>query len=412
VAFPAQQADDGPAVILCIAPRRWDSLWKETQAIMSRLAPDNRVLYVEPGRDPEHGVVAEWRRNLPNLFRLRMGEVRENLFVIPSPPVLPHGRRHLPPGLLRWMMPPVVGVNARLLTLHVRRALRALAVTSPILWLTDPYQVGLVGRCRERLACYFNFDEFADIAANRRVSPYLARLDAELTRRVDVVFATSRAQCERRRTINPRSHLIPNGVDFDVFARAVTEELPIPADLAAVPRPIIGFVGWLTEHIDVAVLRRIAETHSNCSLVLVGPGQLPAGPDLDALRARPNVVFLGRKDHADVPRYLRMFDVALMPYRPIGHVLSAYPAKLHEYLAAGRPVVATALPELRPYRAVVRLAETADDFTAMVGQALRDHSPAAIDARLAVARQNTWDARVAEIRHILGLSHRRTAPPA
>jgi glycosyltransferase involved in cell wall biosynthesis len=387
--------------ILCIAPRRWDALGKETHAIMSRLAPDNRVLYFEPGRDPEHRVLAEMKRNWPNLFRLTTREVQENLLVTASPPALPHGRRHLPASLLRGTMPLVVAINAGLLIRHVRRAIRALAVTSPILWLTDPYQMSLVGRCQEKLACYFNFDEFADMADNRRVRGLLRRLDDELTRRVDVVFATSRSQCDRRRIVNPRTHLVANAVDFDLFSRAVTEELPVPADIAGVPRPILGYVGWLTNHIDVALLRRIAEAYPDCSLVLVGPDQLPACPDLDVLRTRPNVVFLGRKDHSAVPSYLRVFDVALMPYSPTGHVLSAYPAKLHEYLAAGRAVVATSLPELLPYGNVVWLAQSCDDFVHMIGQALDDRSATAIDARLAVARDNTWDQRVAQICSIL-----------
>ena len=385
--------------IVCIAPRRWDGLWKETQAIMSRLARSHRVLYFEPGRDPEHGVVEEMRRNWPALFRLA-ADGQTNPLLIRSPPVLPHGRRHLPARVLRATMPLVTSINAGLLIRHVRRAMSALAVTSPILWLTDPYQAPLVGKFREKLACYFNFDEFADIADNRRVRRLIRRLDDDLTRRADVVLATSRSQCERRKVINPQTYFIPNAVDFDLFVRAATEELPVPSDVARVRRPILGFVGWLTHHIDVVLLRRVAEAYPDCSLVLVGPDELRASSALDALRARPNVVFLGRKEHTSVPAYLRVFDVALMPYSAAGHVQSAYPAKLHEYLAAGRAVVATDLFELRPYENVVRLARTNDDFIQMVGQALGDGSSDAVKARIAVARDNTWDERIAEIDRI------------
>lgn len=386
--------------IVCVAPRRWDALWKETQAIMSRLASEARVLYVEPGRDPEQGLVSEAWHAWPNLFRLRMHEVQTRLLVIPGPPAIPQGRRHVPAGVLRVTTPLVMAMNTALLVRHVRRALRALTVTSPILWLTDPYHVALLGRLGEKLACYFNFDEFPDIEDNRRVRELLRRLDDDLTRRADVVFATSRAQWERRAAINAQTHFVPNGVDFDLFHRALTETLPVPADVAHVPRPIIGFVGWLTKHIDVTVLRRIAETYEHCTLVLVGPGEL-RGPDAAVLRRRPNVVFVGRKAHAEVPAYLRLFDVALMPYVATGHVLSAYPAKLHEYLAAGRTVVATALPELYPYRHVIHLAPGPDEFVAMIGRALDDRSADAVGARVAVAREHGWDRRVAEIRCIL-----------
>ena len=267
--------------MLCIGPRRWDGLWKETQAIMCRLAPANRVLYVEPGRDPERGVLAEMRRNVPNLFGLTIREVRQNLLVVSSPPVLPHARQHLPSSVLRMTIPLITRINTGLITMHVRRAMRALGITSPVLWLTDPYHASLVGRFHEKVACYLNFDEFAEMVENRRVSGLLRRLDDQLTRRADVVFTTSRAQCRRRQVVNARTHFLPNAVDYDLFARAVTEELPIPADIGQVPRPILGFVGWLTNHIDVALLRRLAEVYVQGSLVLVGPDQLPASADLE-----------------------------------------------------------------------------------------------------------------------------------
>lgn len=386
--------------ILCIAPRRWDALWKETQAIMSRLAPDNRVLYVEPGRDPERGVLAELGRSGPGLVRLRVDRVAPNLFVIPGPPAAPHGRRHLPAAALRFTTPVVQALNAALLVRHLRRLARRLDVARPILWLTDPYQLPLLGRCGEKLAGYFNFDEFADMEDNRRVAGLLRRLDDELTRRADVVFATSTAQVRRRQALNPRTYLIPNAVDFDLFSRAATEALPVPADLTGLPRPILGYVGWLIGHVDFGLLARVADGFPGGSLVLVGPPG-PAGPELEALRARPNVHLLGRKPRTELPAYLRMFDVALIPHRPAGHMLSAYPAKLHEYLAAGRPVVATALPELRPFRHVVRVAETADEFVRLIALAARDQASAAVAARLAVAREHTWESRVAEIHAIL-----------
>jgi hypothetical protein len=387
--------------VLCIAPRRWDALWKETQAIMSRVATDNRVLYVEPGRDAEHGVVSEMIRNAANVLRLTVREARPNLFVIPSPPALPHGRRHLPRAVLELTMPLAIEANASILTAHVRRAMRQFGVDAPILWLSLPYDLPLVGRFREKLVCYYNFDELADFVDNRRVRHLIRRLDDELTRRADIVFATSGAQRERRAAINARTYFVPNAVDFELFHRALTEELPTPDDIAHLPRPILGYAGWLTNHVDVSLLRRIAEAYPRGSLVLVGPDQLPATADRDALYAAPNVVFVGRKAQPELPAYLRAFDVALLPYALTGHVLSAYPTKLHEYLAAGRAVVAPTMPELRPYRDVVRLAASDDEFLRAVGDALTDGSSDR-EARVAIARANTWDTRVAEIYRRIG----------
>ena len=388
--------------IICIAPRRWDALWKETQAIMSRLAVHNRVLYFEPGRDPEHGVLAEMRRNWPILLRPITWEMQENLFVIQSPPVLPHGRRHLPERVLRGTMPPVMAINARLLIRHVRRTIRALAVESPVLWLTDPYHVSLVGRFGEKVACYFNFDEFADMAENRRVSRLVRRLDDELARRVDVVFATSRAQWERRRSVNPRTYLVPNAVDFDLFNRALTEELPVPADIECVARPILGFVGWLTGHIDMALLRRVSEAYPDCSLVLVGPGQLACrrgsrcvAEPAECRPSRQKRPFFDSRVSARARRSTHALQHDQVTYCPPIRRSSTSISR------RGGRSLRRPCPSFVPYESVVRLAQTSDDFVQMIGQALADRSAEAIGARVAVARDNTWDQRVAEIDSIL-----------
>jgi glycosyltransferase involved in cell wall biosynthesis len=389
--------------ILCIEPSsRWNSLWRDSQQIMSRIAARNRVFFFEPGRSQERSAVAEMVRNLPDFLALRSRREQENLYVIRTPSSLPQAHRHLPRSVLQATMPVVHRINARILLRHVRRAMEAFEVRDPVLWLYSPAHIDLIGKCGEKLACYFNYDEYADFVHNTNIRDLVRRWDDDLARRADVVFATSRAQTERRKALNPNTFFVPNGVDFELFHRALDPGLPVPADIAAIPRPILGFAGWLGYHIDVGLLVRIAEAYGNCRLVLVGPEELPKGPDRRRLRELPNVSFLGRKERTELPNYLKAFDVALMPWSLTGHIRSAYPLKLHEYLAAGRSSVATALPELLPYGSVLRIAGTHEEFLRHIRDALADNGPEAIEARVAVARQNTWDQRVAEIYRILG----------
>jgi glycosyltransferase involved in cell wall biosynthesis len=398
--------------IVCLATEAWDSLWRSTQQYMSRLARDNRVLYFEPGRRPDRRVFSEWRRNLRNFVELRPRQIEPNLVLIPTPPALPLARQKLPRLLLRALFPVVVRINAGVLLRQVRRGLRALNVRRPILWALNPAHYSLVGRCGERLAVYFNYDEFANFEQNERIKDMVLRIDDELTRRAGVVFATSRAQWSRRKAINPETHFMPNGVDFDLFNRALTAQGPLPADIAGAPRPVIGYAGWIGSQIEVDLLLRVAEAYPHGSLVMVGPDELPASPQARALHALPNVRFLGRKPREALPDYLRAFDVALIPYALRGFVLTAYPVKLHEYLAAGRAVVATAMPELQPYRPIVRIASDADDFVRLVSEALTDHSAESIAARVALARQHTWDRRMEEICSILDARLRANEQPA
>jgi glycosyltransferase involved in cell wall biosynthesis len=382
---------------VCIATRRWGSMWREAQQHMSRIARHNRVLYFEPGRDPDRPVAAELARNWPNLLRWRGWSPQANLTVIPSPPVLPYARRRLPTAVQRVLMPLVASANARVLASHVRRTMAGLGVRSPILWLYEPRQIGLLGQLGEKLACYYIYDEFADFADNRRVSGLLREYDRRMVERADVVFACSPWIYRRRRSIAEHVHLTPNAVDFDAFHRALEPGLPIPPELAGLPRPIVGSAGMLDDRIDVDLLLRLADEIRPGSLVLVGPDRMPASPAARALRARPNVHLLGQRPVADLPAYVGRFDAALVPYVVAHHTLPLYPLKMFEYLACGRAVVSAALPEVRGFDGVVRVAETADAFLVGVRAALDDYAPARVAERLAVARQNTWDERVETI---------------
>lgn len=387
--------------VLCIAPRVWRSLWRDTQAVMSRLAEENLVLYLEPGRNPDQSHSSEMWRNMRGFLGLCTETIAENLILVQTPSCLPIMRQHLPAEVLNKTTPWVARINAAILELQISRAMAAFHVQAPILWLYSPYDTHLVNKFGAKLTCYYNYDEHPDFVQNRRISGLLRQYDDQLCRMVDVVFATSRPQWERRRVHNPHTYLMPNGVDFDIFHRALEPNGDTPADLRDIAGPVIGYAGWLGYQIDVPLLLQVAQRYPTCSLVLVGPDELPPSPAREQLRRQPNVHLLGRKEREEMPAYLRAFDVALVPYALDGHVLSIYPLKLHEYLAAGRAVVSVALPELRRYSDVVRIAETKEQFVADIACALHDHAPAAIERRVAVARQNTWDARVADIQHIL-----------
>jgi glycosyltransferase involved in cell wall biosynthesis len=387
--------------ILVLATRRWHSLWRNTQQIMSRLARDNRVVFIEPQRDPDLSFAASARRQARYFSALAVEEALPNLYVVRTPPALPYARQRLPRPLLQRAVPLVAGANNAMLLWHLGRVRRALRVSSPILWLYEPRQAGLVGRCGEKLAVYFNYDELADFAPNHRLRDVLQAYDDALCRRVDVVFASSQGQYQRRLRLNPNTYFIPNGVDHELFSQALAPETEVPAELAALPRPILGFVGWLGHQLDVGLLARLASSYPHYSVVLVGPDALTPGPDYAALRSQPNVHFTGRQPLAALPGYLKAFDVALLPYSLGGHTHAIYPLKLHEYLAAGRSVLASALPELRPFAEAIRIAADEADFIRLVPAALADNAPQRQAERSALARAHTWEQRVARVHEAL-----------
>jgi glycosyltransferase involved in cell wall biosynthesis len=388
--------------ILCLSTRQWHSLWRNTQQIMWRLAQTNHVIFVEPQRDPDASYGASLRRNSRYFGRLALENITPSLTVVRTPPGLPYARQNLPGRLLRLSVPLVASVNNALLAWHLRRVLRALRVEQPILWLYEPRMGGLVGRLGEKLACYFNYDELADFAPNARIRDLLQAYDDRLCRQVDVVFASSTGQSQRRQRLNPNTHFVPNAVDYPHFSQALDPATPTAPELASLGRPILGFVGWLGHQLDVPLLDRVAAAYPNCALVLVGPDALEKTAAYQALRARPNVLFVGRQPLETLPSYLKAFNVALLPYNvKSGHTHAIYPLKLHEYLAAGCSVLAADMPELKPFAPVIRIARDDDEFVQLVPQALADNAPERKQARTNVARQHTWEQRVGTIHRVL-----------
>jgi GT2 family glycosyltransferase len=380
--------------IICVAPRTWNSLWRESQQIMSRMAKKNRVLYFEPGRDVREPLFKAMWRNVGHTFTLRPHSIGENLTLIPSPSRIPIGRRYLPKPILKITTPLVVKLNAKILIRHIRKAMRSFQVQNPILWLYSPYHVDLVDKFDEKLSCYHNYDEFTDFIYNKRIKGLIQKYDNELSKRVDLIFATAPAQAAKREIFNPNTYFIPNGVDFKLFNRTLLKPSTPPDDIINIPPPIIGFAGWMGYHIDIDLLLHIAEASPGYSLVFVGPNDLPMGGKRRQLEALPNTHFLGKKDRESLPDYLQVFDVALMPYLLDGHMRTAYPLKLHEYLASGRSIVAVEMEALQPFRHVIRLAATPEGMIHAIRDAIHDYSFQSVQARVQTARENTWEDRV------------------
>src|SRR5262249_55743245 len=145
--------------------------------------------------------------------------------------------------------------------------------------------------------------------------------------------------CRDRKRFNPNTHWVPNGVDVDHFSQRAA-----PADdVRDLPRPRLGFVGGLSEWVDLGLVAHLARARPDWSLILVGPVGIDAAP----VRNLPNVRLLGPRPYAALPAYLVAMDEGLIPFEQSPVTYHADPIKAYEYLAAGLPVVATDLPALR-----------------------------------------------------------------
>jgi glycosyltransferase involved in cell wall biosynthesis len=350
--------------------------------LMRILSRDNRILWVNSlgNRAPQASrsdAARIWRK--VSDAREGVKEVEPNLFVT-GPLALPFYGPVLGPVARR--------VNASLVRAQVVKAMRRLGFRRPISWSFLPSAAPIAGYLGEQTVIYHCVDEFSAFSdAGARI----AEMEADLCSRADLVITSAERLQRAKEGFNPNTVLVKHGVDHTHFAKALDPATEVPADMAGLPRPIIGFYGLIADWVDLDLIRAVADANPRGSVVLLGK----ASTDLSVLEGAPNIHMLGRKAYAELPAYSKGWDVALMPFRMNELTLSSNPLKVREYLASGLPVVSTPVPEVEAL-GMCRIAGTPEAFVAQVEEAIQEGGLSA--ARSHAIASESWDARVDEIR--------------
>jgi glycosyltransferase involved in cell wall biosynthesis len=199
--------------------------------------------------------------------------------------------------------------------------------------------------------------------------------------------------------------LVPNGANVGFFASAMCADTVIPAEIAPLPRPIIGFVGKIAGWLDFKLLASLAKTHPDWSFVFVGmcdrERKLSACPGYSFLKEAHNVHFLGPKPHNSLPGYLKAFDVCIIPYLLEGQVLASSSLKLYEYLACGKPIVSVDISHVAQFEPLVYIGKNIERFNQAFLRSLAEDSEELHRRRLRAAMENSWEERVAKIIRII-----------
>lgn len=220
------------------------------------------------------------------------------------------------------------------------------------------------------------------------------RIEADLMKKADLVVANSTYLAEHAHQFNPHSHYVGQGCDVSLFDKKLIKT--IPEDIAKIKKPIIGYIGALFSlRLDIEVLVYLAEQRPNWSIVLVGPeDEAFKGSKLHKIS---NVHFLGSKPMEALPSYLNQFDVALNPQKLNEVTIGNYPRKIDEYLAMGKPTVATLTKAMDVFKDYTYLAESKEDYLRLVEQALQENSAEKEQKRSVFAKSHTWENNVKEI---------------
>ncbi len=374
--------------ILAFVPNLWEGYWRPKHYIISRLSRDYKVLWVAP---PLSWRKAFYAKSLRMTSR-GVSKISPSLWTY-SP------ERYLPglPG--RYGLKSLAGFVDGIRVRKIKSILAAMGIKRLILYIWKPEFSHYLGKFNEELVCFHIDDEYTFSEVDLPIS----ETESKLLKNSDVVFVLSKTLLEKKGKLNSATFYSPMGVDFDYYRQIVEDENIHYDDIVSIPRPRIGYVGYIKKQIDLKLLLGIAQKRKDWSLVLVGPinkGHQEIQKDIELLRSEGNVYFLGGKKHEELPGYIKDMDVCLMCYRNTAYTNYIYPLKLHEYLACGKPIVATPLENLKDFKDVLYFSDRQEDWIENIQKCLEGQNTELVQKRIAVARGNSWDARVKEIRAI------------
>lgn len=365
--------------LICFAHLRWDWVYQRPQHLLSRLARDHgyRIFYVEEPQPPTNGAQnAHWSCSevAPNIVRC-----------------VPHFNAEWPFFL------DDDGDDTRQMRQLVRLLVEEHEIGRPVVWCYTPLAFPLLRDLQPGAVVYDCMDElsfFKDAPAA------LLEREMALLQRADIVFTGGRSMYQARVGKHPNLHLFASSVDTAHFARAQAPETVTPDD-ARRGEPTLGFYGVLDERLDLALIDEVAARRPDWQFVLVGP-VIKIAPE--ELPQRPNLHYTGQQPYKALPGYLKGWDVCLMPFARNDATKFISPTKTLEYLAAGKPIVSTSVPDVvAGYTGIVRFADTPATFVASI-DALLTEGPDERQRRLAAGRavlaRTSWSrtaARMADL---------------
>ncbi len=383
--FDAGWIEHFPIIVHCHL--RWDFVWQRPQQIFSRLAASHRIAYIEEPLAASPGDAAT--------PRLQITEPQPNIIRIV--PILSASIANIDDqcaAVLALMR--IALLNHPLLRGHFK---------DPVQWFYSPMTApSLLGKFGGHGVVYDCMDELA----NFRFAPAdIAAREQFLMSHADVVFTGGYQLFKSKSRHHDNVQFYGCGVDVAHFGRARLAQTQVPATVAQLPRPVFGYFGVIDERLDYPLIAGLAQAFPNASIVMAGP---VAKVEPDQLPQMPNIHWLGQQPYDSLPNLVKGFDVCLMPFALNDATRYINPTKTLEYMAAGMPIVSTAVADVvRNFTPVVAVAESHKAFFAAVDRAWRKPDPALIDAGVRRARGASWTATVKMMRGAIQTTLRASA---
>jgi glycosyltransferase involved in cell wall biosynthesis len=281
--------------------------------------------------------------------------------------------------------------NRRLLVAQIAGLARRAGLSRPILWIAIPTAIEVVERLNESLVIYHVSDKYDANTMDHATDPaFIRTLHQRAINAADIIFYSSRKLLSEAVHGLEKSHLLEQAVDFDHWSKISQGNVPVAEEVEKIPQPRLGYFGaiepWL---IDQELIKKAARERPEWNWIFVG--NKSRGLEIEHL---PNVHFLPPVSYQELPTYAAGFDVCVLPWdTEVAFTSYGSAIKVREYLASGKPVVISPLPEYESLSDVLRIGRSRDQFLDLIDEALQEKGTELPLARQASVREGTWDAR-------------------
>ncbi len=354
------------------------------------ISKNNRVLFVNPPLQRRLAIMDKNKPEVKKRLRIIAGkepdleQINENFWVLYPRTIV---------ETINWIKSPTIfnyfnKINDSRYAKQILKAVNKLNLNNFILFDDNSMIDGfyLKELLKPKLFIYLLRDAVILVDYHKR---HGTRLQPQIIKKADFAVANSDFFMNYCKQTNPKSYMIGQGCDLSMY-NDMDGSLKIPDDLNSIKKPIIGYVGFLTTiRLDIDVLVHIAKQRPNYSLVLVGPEDEDF--ENSELHKLKNVYFLGRKKPDELAGYIKGFDVALNPQKINDITDVNYPLKIDEYLAMGKPTVATRTTFMNYFKDYTYLPSTKEEYVIEIDKALHDDTLELREERILFASGHSWE---------------------
>ncbi len=390
-------------LLILFLPQEWQIYHR--RSYWEALARHTPVLVIEP----PSGLLTFWlhSKRLADYFQGR-GKIRqngENLYFL-RPLLI------VPPGI-DFRFPLFALIDRVLMKRQVEKAVKSMhqefrRIVAFLVHVQQSLFSALIPGFRQ---CYEITDLYtlargADkLDENNRYTKRALKEEKRIVEESHVVITSSKLIYESLRKSHPNIHYLRNSADYKHFSKSADTALKIPDEIANLPQPRLGFIGYINNLIDFELLVRLSDEFSESSVVLIGAEQKNTGimnsDWYHKCKSQKNIHYLGFKTYETLPAYLKGFDICLMPFRLNEWMQYSAPNKTYQYLASGKPVVSTDFPEVRYLANVIRIGKDHNDFVRQVREALSEKSDLLTAERKKIAAENSTENRAVKVMEIV-----------